>query len=981
LASRMRERLDEITSRLGVELPVYLLITKCDLISGFVDVFGSMSAADRRKIWGFTSPLLSAMDESPAEQFSTQFQLLCKNLEQFSVQQMAQEVRADVLVRMYEFPAQFRSLEEKLVAFADELFAESAYGESPVLRGAYFTSGTQEGAPADLLIEQMASAMNVRPLLNETEEEKKSYFLHDMLMDVVFEDRDVASASQIELKRQQTRRRIITSSLFAGALLLAALPTISSHKNLYALAQTRELATRIGDAPMPLATSLVPARLDDVSALKAEAERYEDGLPSIFASFGLYQGGNIQGPLVRYFGAALKEWVVRPLVNRSNQTLITVTAQREGLRLSRSGDQPLDDASRESLTSALKLHLLLSAPKDDCAPDALARKDWLLAQLMTLWNAAAPSTDRQEVVNRKALLLRYVEMLSQHPDELSFGRDVHRVELARRALAQEDKASSLLSVVLDRFGKEPRSLAQLSGASAVLTSTVSANSAFTLDTWNQISREVASGKSWSFGDESWVLGCDQESADKLRAARQSGAFQDQYLKRYEGDWKSFVQGISSRAPATAAEAEGMLIELVGRPGVLGVLFQRIKENTELPPPPPEDVKSAALDVAAKALDTVTTNNTALSGIAGLNKPVAAANPALDRLRNAFAELTRFGVQGAEGTEPALEQYRRQLEPVLQAVHAYREDESKVEELTAATKTAIGNTEMLLTSHPSPWTGRLREILLPPLAGLLNITTQNRGGQLQRQWCELVFRPMQQELAGRYPWQADSTSAVSAQAFERFFQPDSGVIWSFVAEQLNGYVVQEGNRFVFGGARGAEARALLRDDLLSFLNRALALRQAFFPGKNPTLRVPYRVRVRGAAGYSLTTFAAGGRSVRYDSGNEVWTPMEWPGDQPSEGATLAVVPYQGAAPKPLVLSGEWGLFLILDELHGHAQILEHNERSLTAGWKPKGSQNWVKVDFAWDDPHSPLASVPLGRAGRGLLPVVAPPRVAHSGSGC
>jgi hypothetical protein len=142
-----------------------------------------------------------------------------------------------------------------------------------------------------------------------------------------------------------------------------------------------------------------------------------------------------------------------------------------------------------------------------------------------------------------------------------------------------------------------------------------------------------------------------------------------------------------------------------------------------------------------------------------------------------------------------------------------------------------------------------------------------------------------------------------------------------------------------------------------------------------------VRVRGAAGYSLTTFASGGRSVRYDSGNEVWTSMEWPGETPSDGASLSVVPYEGFAPKPLVLAGEWGLFMILDELHGHAEILDRTERSLTAGWKPKGSQNWVKIDFAWDDPHSPLRSVPVGRAARGILPLAPPARVAQAGSGC
>jgi type VI protein secretion system component VasK len=146
-------------------------------------------------------------------------------------------------------------------------------------------------------------------------------------------------------------------------------------------------------------------------------------------------------------------------------------------------------------------------------------------------------------------------------------------------------------------------------------------------------------------------------------------------------------------------------------------------------------------------------------------------------------------------------------------------------------------------------------------------------------------------------------------------------------------------------------------------------------------MPYRMRVRGAAGFSVTSFSVGSKTVRYDAGAEVWTPMEWPGEQPSLGATLAVTPYQGAGPRPLTLGGEWGLFMILDERHGHSQILERSDRQITAGWKPKGSQHWIKIDFAAEDPRSPLMSVPFGRAPRNVLPLAVPARITHAGSGC
>ena len=46
-------------------------------------------------------------------------------------------------------------------------------------------------------------------------------------------------------------------------------------------------------------------------------------------------------------------------------------------------------------------------------------------------------------------------------------------------------------------------------------------------------------------------------------------------------------------------------------------------------------------------------------------------------------------------------------------------------------------------------------------------------------------------------------------------------------------------------------------------------------------------LRGAPGYSLTSLRVGNVSVRYDAGRENWVSAEWPGEQPSSGATLVI----------------------------------------------------------------------------------------------
>ena len=47
-ARRVRERIDELMSRLDMVVPIYVVFTKCDLIQGFMETFGALKKADRK---------------------------------------------------------------------------------------------------------------------------------------------------------------------------------------------------------------------------------------------------------------------------------------------------------------------------------------------------------------------------------------------------------------------------------------------------------------------------------------------------------------------------------------------------------------------------------------------------------------------------------------------------------------------------------------------------------------------------------------------------------------------------------------------------------------------------------------------------------------------------------------------------------------------------------------------------------------------
>ena len=53
-ASTIRTRVDELQRRFGMQPPVYLIITKCDLLAGFTEFFSDLDQNQRQQVWGFT---------------------------------------------------------------------------------------------------------------------------------------------------------------------------------------------------------------------------------------------------------------------------------------------------------------------------------------------------------------------------------------------------------------------------------------------------------------------------------------------------------------------------------------------------------------------------------------------------------------------------------------------------------------------------------------------------------------------------------------------------------------------------------------------------------------------------------------------------------------------------------------------------------------------------------------------------------------
>nr|GFD57815.1 hypothetical protein [Tanacetum cinerariifolium] len=56
-AVAIRARIQELYSQLGVRFPIYVMLTKLDLVPGFMEFFDALSKEERAQVWGMTFAL------------------------------------------------------------------------------------------------------------------------------------------------------------------------------------------------------------------------------------------------------------------------------------------------------------------------------------------------------------------------------------------------------------------------------------------------------------------------------------------------------------------------------------------------------------------------------------------------------------------------------------------------------------------------------------------------------------------------------------------------------------------------------------------------------------------------------------------------------------------------------------------------------------------------------------------------------------
>ncbi|MCJ8501796.1 type VI secretion protein IcmF/TssM N-terminal domain-containing protein [Desulfatitalea alkaliphila] len=228
----IRQRIEELTRVLGARSPVYILVTKCDLVQGATTFCDQLPEPALQQAMGHIN---QSLETDAAALTDTTFRRVGERLRQLRLLMLHKTPKGSPSADLLLFPEELDKLRLPLTAFVQGAFQQNPYQETPLLRGIFFSSGRQEGTPFSHFLEALG-LIHTRDVLPGT---NKGLFLHDFFAKILPTDRHLFRPTQHLLQWRMLTRHLGLAAWVAVAVAACGLLSYAFVKNLNTLADVR----------------------------------------------------------------------------------------------------------------------------------------------------------------------------------------------------------------------------------------------------------------------------------------------------------------------------------------------------------------------------------------------------------------------------------------------------------------------------------------------------------------------------------------------------------------------------------------------------------------------------------------------------------------------------------------------------------------------------------------------------------------------
>lgn len=257
-AGKIAQQLDMIQRTLAVRFPVFIVITKCDLINGFREFFDGVNDPQLvGQILGWANPAALDQPFNP-EEVDRHLQEIRQSLLRRRLGLLIDPVntedpsasRLDQVDSLYTFPDSLAKIAPKLQFYLQMIFVPGEWAPKPLfLRGIFLTSSMREGSALD---QDLAEILKV-PVETLPEgrvwERDHSYFLRDVFVRRVFKEKGLVTRVGNTKKLRRRRKAAVLFTALAAVTALLGLTFYQSLELNETIGNQTKLWQKIADTP------------------------------------------------------------------------------------------------------------------------------------------------------------------------------------------------------------------------------------------------------------------------------------------------------------------------------------------------------------------------------------------------------------------------------------------------------------------------------------------------------------------------------------------------------------------------------------------------------------------------------------------------------------------------------------------------------------------------------------------------------------
>lgn len=549
LAVALSRRINDMQTTLQKQLPCYLVITKCDQLSGFNEFFTEISDEETRQAWGIMLPRVKKTDDV-GDLFSSRFNALIKKLNQQLISRLHQERNPMARPYIKNFPLQV----EKLKVFTTNFIKQMNEGPAhPRLQGVYLTSSLQVNSEPDTTIagNELNQSEHALQIFKESGSKSRSYFITQFISDgLLATENNFAAATGHSLKLYAVYSASAAAIIAAGFILGSdfRLGILKTHHVQAQLSSYQNALQQFHNPEDSMIKTL--ALLDGLRQAKDANES-----KTIFSKIMTYYSDKSQRNAARVYYHALQAFFMPEVRSYLADYL----------------DNPINKDA-ESIYSVLKAYLMLG----DAAHYDGAYLHATMANIM-------PKT-----FSKSRELLYYLDAALQNYHPIALDKDV--ISGTRKYLLSL-RGSQLGYIILKSMNGNTQK------SDALLGDNVKTNALFTSKHASTAIPSMFTGKHFVniFEQEiqisaveaatgNWILGTDfnlntnpnytTEVAQELRT---------DYVKNYADAWETLLSNIQIDTPRDLSQADAIITSMISYDSPLLRILNNIHENTFFEP--------------------------------------------------------------------------------------------------------------------------------------------------------------------------------------------------------------------------------------------------------------------------------------------------------------------------------------------------------------------------------------------------------------